>query len=88
LNVKYNDSTTENDWSNVYSKNAVPVVKGKSVQGKLMPNVRGMGLKDALYLLENTGVKVVVKGRGKIINQSIPPGTPLTKGFTVLVELG
>ena len=53
-----------------------------------MPNVKGMGFKDALYLLENTGIKVVVKGKGKIINQSIPPGTPLTKGFTVLVELG
>lgn len=88
LNVSYNDSTTENDWSNVYSKNAMAVVKGKNVQGKFMPNVKGMGLKDALYLLENTGIRVVVKGRGKIINQSIPPGTPLSKGFTVLVELG
>jgi cell division protein FtsI (penicillin-binding protein 3) len=88
LNVSYNDSTTQNDWSNVYSKNAMAVVKGKNVQGKFMPNVKGMGLKDALYLLENTGIRVVVKGRGKIINQSIPPGTPLSKGFTVLVELG
>jgi len=47
-----------------------------------------MGLKDALYLLENMGVKVVVRGKGKIINQSIPAGTPLMKGFTMLVELG
>jgi cell division protein FtsI (penicillin-binding protein 3) len=41
----------------------VPVIKGTNVQGKFMPNVKGMGLKDALYLLENTGIKVVVKGR-------------------------
>jgi len=88
LNVNYSDSITQNSWSNVYAKNAMTVVKGTNVQGKFMPNVKGMGLKDALYLLENTGIKVVVKGRGKIINQSIPPGTPLTKGFTVLVELG
>jgi len=88
LDVNYSDSTTQTAWSNVYAKNAVPVIKGTNVQGKFMPNVKGMGLKDALYLLENTGIKVIVKGRGKIINQSIPPGTPLTKGFTVLVELG
>ena len=88
LNVNYSDSTAQNSWSNVYAKNAMTIVKGTNVQGKFMPNVKGMGLKDALYLLENTGIKVVVKGRGKIINQSIPPGTPLTKGFTVLVELG
>jgi hypothetical protein len=37
-----------------------------------MPNVKGMGLKDALYLLENKGVKVVFKWKGKIITQSIP----------------
>jgi cell division protein FtsI (penicillin-binding protein 3) len=88
LDVSYNDSTTQDNWSSVYAKKAVPVIKGTNVQGKFMPNVKGMGLKDALYLLENTGIKVVVKGKGKIINQSIPPGTPLTKGFTVLVELG
>ncbi len=88
LDMNYNDSTTQSDWSNAYSKNAVAILKGKNVKGKFMPNVKGMGLKDALYLLENSGIKVVVKGRGKIINQSIPPGTPLSKGFTVLVELG
>jgi cell division protein FtsI (penicillin-binding protein 3) len=88
LNVSYSDSTTQNKWSSVYAKNARTVIKGTNVRDKFMPNVKGMGLKDALYLLENTGIKVVVRGRGKIISQSIPPGTPLAKGFTVLVELG
>jgi cell division protein FtsI (penicillin-binding protein 3) len=53
-----------------------------------MPNVKGMGLKDALYLLENVGVKVIAKGKGKVMNQSVPAGTPLSRGFTVVVELG
>ena len=88
MDVGYSDSAMQNNWSSVYAKNARPVVKGANVQGKFMPNVKGMGLKDALYLLENSGIKVVVKGRGKIVSQSIPPGTPLTRGFTVLVELG
>jgi cell division protein FtsI (penicillin-binding protein 3) len=88
LNVSYKDSAAQNNWTHVYAQDAIPVIKGTLIQQKIMPNVKGMGLKDALYLLENIGVKVVSKGRGKIINQSIPAGTPLTKGFTVFVELG
>ena len=88
LNVNYKDSATQANWTSVYAQDAMPVMKGNFVQGKVMPNVKGMGLKDALYLLENIGVKVVAKGKGKIINQSVPAGTPLTKGFTVVVELG
>ena len=88
LNVSYKDSAAQNNWTHVYAQDAIPVIKGTLIQQKIMPNIKGMGLKDALYLLENIGVKVVSKGRGKIINQSIPAGTPLTKGFTVFVELG
>jgi len=49
--------------------------------------VRGMGLKDALNLLENMGLKVSVKGKGKVAVQSISPGTQLARGVTVVLEL-
>ena len=58
-----------------------------STSGSVTPNVVGMGLKDAVYLLENMGIKVQVKGRGKIISQSLPAGTALGNGVTVLLEL-
>ena len=88
LNVSYKDSAAQNFWTNVYANNYTPVIIGTNVQQKIMPNVKGMGLKDALYLLENIGVKVVAKGRGKVMNQSIPAGTPLMKGWTIYVDLG
>ena len=88
LSVDYKDSATLNNWTRVFARNAIPIMKGAAVQQKIMPNVKGMGLKDALYLLENIGVKVVPKGRGKIVDQSIPAGTPLVKGWTIYVELG
>ena len=88
LKVSYQDSAFNNNWVHVYPRNATPVMDGTNVQQKAMPNVKGMGLKDALYSLENIGVKVVSKGRGKIITQSIPAGTPLTKGWTIYIELG
>jgi cell division protein FtsI (penicillin-binding protein 3) len=52
-----------------------------------MPNVRGMALKDALFLLENMGVRVQIRGKGKIISQSIPPGTALDRPLQLLLEL-
>lgn len=87
LKVKYADSASTGNWSMVYAANYQPVVKASSVKKKVMPNVRGMGLKDALYLLENMGVKVTVTGKGKIAAQSVPPGTELGKGVTVMLEL-
>ena len=57
------------------------------VKEKQMPNVKGMGLKDALQLLESMGLKVSVSGRGKVSSQSIAAGTRLVKGLTVLIEL-
>jgi cell division protein FtsI (penicillin-binding protein 3) len=52
-----------------------------------MPNVKGMGFRDALYLLEMMGVKVSVRGRGKVYNQSVAPGSIIAKGTSVLLEL-
>ena len=87
LNVSYSDSVQQNEWANVYANNYTPVVSTNVVKQQVMPNVKGMGLKDALYLLENMGLKVAIKGRGKIISQSIVPGASLAKGLTVMLEL-
>lgn len=87
LGMNYTDSAAQGNWSNVYSVNYQPVVKTSNIKQKLMPNVRGMGLKDALYLLESMGIKVSVKGIGKVVSQSLQPGTLLEKGISVTLEL-
>ncbi len=87
LQVKYTDSAANQNWTSVYARNDQPLVKPVMVREKLMPNVRGMGLKDALNLLENMGLKVSVKGKGKVAVQSISPGTQLARGVTVVLEL-
>ncbi|RZK42893.1 MAG: PASTA domain-containing protein [Pedobacter sp.] len=53
----------------------------------VMPNVNGMGLRDAMYLLGNAGLKAKVKGSGKVMLQSIEAGTPIRKGVLVNIEL-
>lgn len=87
MNIRYTDSAAQGDWSTVYANNYTPVVKTTAIRKQLMPNVRGMGLKDAISLLENMGLKVAVKGKGKVTTQSVAPGTMLAKGITVILEL-
>jgi cell division protein FtsI (penicillin-binding protein 3) len=87
LKINYVDSAQTQDWSSVYNTSNTPVISTRKMAKNSMPNVKGMGLKDALYLLESMNVKVVAKGRGKVINQSIEAGSLLKKGTTVVIEL-
>lgn len=52
-----------------------------------VPDVTGMGLRDALNLLENAGLKVQVRGAGKVKTQSLPAGAPRSSGQTIVIEL-
>ena len=52
-----------------------------------MPDVCGMGLKDALFLLESQGLNVLVNGRGTIVRQSIAPGQQITRKMPVVLDL-
>lgn len=53
-----------------------------------IPNVLGMGAKDAIYLLENRGLRVIIEGFGSVISQSISPNTDAKKGSTIYLRLG
>ena len=61
--------------------------QAKHVYTGMMPDVTGMGLKDAVYLLEQQGVKVWVKGRGRVRVQSIPAGSRINKGQKIVLQL-
>lgn len=87
LKMPYQDSAEQNAWSSVYPYNYQTVLKGNTIEKNKMPDVKGMGLKDALYLLESIGIKVSVKGRGRVISQSVEPGTALQKNMSVVLEL-
>ena len=53
----------------------------------VMPDVRGMGLKDALFILESRGLKVRFTGQGAVIQQTISAGTRITPGTAVTITL-
>lgn len=53
-----------------------------------VPNVKGMGLSDAVRILENCGLNIEVSGRGVVRKQSLPPESRYTKGQTIKIVLG
>ena len=52
-----------------------------------VPNVRGMGAKDAVYALEQLGLRVRLEGMGHVYQQSILPGSRIVRGQTVTLKL-
>lgn len=53
-----------------------------------VPDVKGMGARDAVYLLEKHGIKTIVVGRGRVIEQSIAPNDKVQKGMKCTLRLG
>lgn len=53
-----------------------------------VPDVRGMGASDAIFILENAGLKVKIRGVGKVKTQSVNPGSGFSRGTTVYLTLG
>ncbi|MEE1005205.1 MAG: PASTA domain-containing protein, partial [Bacteroidaceae bacterium] len=52
-----------------------------------IPDVRGMGAKDAVYVLKKRGIKVIIHGVGTVKSQSIAPGADVTKGQSIKLTL-
>jgi len=62
-------------------------LKPRKLNQNYVPDVRGMGAKDAVYLLESIGMKVLMSGRGHVSQQSISPGNTFGKGEVIQIEL-
>ena len=90
LNMTSVDSAVSGYWRAMQLQNnraALNAPLYNETRYPVTPNVTGMGLKDAVYLLENKGFKTVVSGRGRVINQSIAAGTSFTKGQKISLVL-
>jgi cell division protein FtsI (penicillin-binding protein 3) len=62
---------------------AKPIVVAKNI----VPDLKGMGAKDAMFLLGQLGLQVQFSGRGKVIHQNIAAGTRTKKGQLINIKL-
>jgi cell division protein FtsI (penicillin-binding protein 3) len=79
------DENSSADFVRVNSNNSmtedVVVEEGK------MPDFRNFGVKDAVYVSELLGLKPIVAGRGRVVEQSPKPGAVIHKSQTVYIRL-
>lgn len=89
LNIpnKVGESDEEMEWTQTARFETRMRLDERKMPKKAVPNVKGMSLQDALFILENRGFKVVATGRGKVYRQSMNPGTPIFRGSTIVIEL-
>ncbi len=82
-NTNWSGSYTEGNpvWGKTITTNKDVTLASVSTQKGIIPDVLGMGARDAVYLLESRGVKVKLRGRGKVKSQSIYAGTAIKQGM-------
>lgn len=83
-----NHSLTEEEWVKT-SRTGNAVNWKRAVAGKdLVPDVTGMTFRDAIFLLEKSGLRVFYEGKGRVVQQSITPGARIGKGDRIYIRLG
>lgn len=82
------ETRTSYDWSVIRATetDSLKLLK-RTIPEEKVPNVVGMGIRDALYILENLGLNVEIEGYGRVKQQSIKPGTRV-HGQTIRIRLG
>ncbi len=88
LGISNHQTNPADEWVVGKKSNKAIVWKNVDEAKKKVPDVRGMSLKDALYLLESKGYMVQAQGRGKVQSQLPTASTVLEKGKTINIKLG
>jgi cell division protein FtsI (penicillin-binding protein 3) len=86
LDVRYR-RTSDDDWVATRESGDTVSLAGVKIQEGLVPDVRGMSLRDAIFLLENTGLRVKINGKGKVLRQSPEHGVRYNEGTIVSLEM-
>ena len=86
LGVPFN-SSTDKAWVTTKTGDTKVELQERYAGKNTVPNVIGMTAKDAVYLIESTGMVVNIQGYGKVVSQSMDPGTPVFKGGIIQIEL-
>ncbi len=89
MKIPFADSATGGYWRSMSVKSNSATLRQPAdvIDAATIPNVVGMGLKDAVYLAENKGLKVSITGRGRVISQSLPAGAAFKKGQAITLFL-
>jgi cell division protein FtsI (penicillin-binding protein 3) len=82
-----NHTVTDEEWIKAAKDGNAVVWKKNALLRDHVPDVLGMTFRDAIYVLEKSGLRVVYQGKGRVAEQSISPGTKISKGARIYLRL-
>ncbi|NPA37718.1 MAG: transpeptidase family protein [Chlorobi bacterium] len=88
INVDVENADIDSEWLSTKAREYEILLRPKTIPEGRVPDVRGMGAKDAVCVLENAGLKVIVQGAGRVRNQSLRPGDVFRKGQLIILKMG
>jgi len=88
IKIPYKKNEVNSDWVVTGRDTSEVTLSNRIIREGQVPNVVGMGLKDAVFLLENQGLRVRVEGKGKVLKQSLEPGGRISSVSKILIQLG
>jgi len=80
-------TSTEDEWVKAAKNGNAVTWRRNDVTRDHVPDVMGMTFRDALYLLEKSGLRVVHEGKGRVSEQSLQSGTRFSKGSRIYIRL-
>jgi cell division protein FtsI (penicillin-binding protein 3) len=87
LDIPYKVKDQDVLWAKTETQSDSILISELKLIENLVPNVKGMGAMDAIYLLENSGMKVKIIGSGIVKQMSIQPGERVTRGAEITLNL-
>lgn len=89
LKYPFQNNEMGGQWASTVFTNGKVYTKSETLRSgeTIVPDVLGMGLKDALFVLENAGLNVSVSGRGKVLYQSIAASSNYKRGDSIKIQL-
>ena len=87
LNFRVNPLNTAAQWVRPVSDSSKVILVPEIIPRGSIPDVTGMSVKDAVFLLEELGLKVTVNGKGAVVKQSLQPGRFIPKGSIIILDL-
>ncbi len=87
LKIPFESGTHESEWVKTRSTGDAVTLRRSDMSTLYVPDVKDMGARDAIYLLENMGLRVEISGRGTVRGQSPSPGSLLKEGGLIKLEM-
>jgi cell division protein FtsI (penicillin-binding protein 3) len=78
----------KSEWVEANREEDGVALQNRELKPGMIPNVKGMGATDAVYLLEKSGLRVSLRGFGKVKSQSLRAGDPMRRGQNIVITLG